>query len=201
MHGRVKIRVTGVMMLVALAASGCSSGSGSTPVTPSLTAGSGSSANGVSSGTGGTPTSAQASTPSRPSEASPSSSQTPPDQDAIGAVRGYYGAVAAHNAGAAQQFLAPEYLANFGGGKAFAAWVSNYRSLTGLTLRAARAPSGDVPPQHPGYRGLIFVPVSYVAHLRVPSANETNGQQDRFALVGRSATSGKWLIVDIATSP
>jgi hypothetical protein len=119
----------------------------------------------------------------------------------IGPVEGYYAAVAAHDAKAARQFLSAEYLASFGGASEFAAWVNNYRSLTGLTARDARAPSGDVPPQHPGYRGLTFVPVSYVVRLRTPSANETDGPQDRFVLVGRSATSGKWLIVDIATSP
>lgn len=198
--------MAGVAVLVAAASAGCAGGSGPASVTPAPGGGSGTPTGGSSSAAGSVPASSQASTSSQPSASSqPSTARASRSQatapGATGAVKGYYAAVAAHNATAARQFLAPEYLAGFGGGSAFAAWVGNYRSLTGLSLRAARTPSGDVPPQHPGYRDLTFIPVSYVARLRNPSGNETSGAQDRFVLVGRSARSGAWLIVDIATSP
>lgn len=206
MHGRLSWRMAGVAVLVAAASAGCAGGSGSTSASPATPGGSGSATGTSPSGAASAPASSQASAtsqapgPSQPATARASRSRTTA-QEATGAVRGYYGAVAAHTASAAQQFLAPEYLASFGGGSAFAGWVGNYRSLTRLTLRAARTPSSDVPPQHPGYRDLTFIPVSYVAQLRSPSGNETSGAQDRFVLVGRSAESGGWLIVDIATSP
>jgi hypothetical protein len=200
MHGRAKGR-TGVAVLVALATSACSGGSASTSVTPTLAGARGGASATVGGNTqpDGTATSNGSATPG--SASAPSAGSQTSGHDAVGAVEGYYGAVAGHNADLAQQFLSPEYLRGYGGGQAFAAWVNGFRSLTGLTLRAALTPSGDVPPQHPGYRGLTFVPVSYVARLQNPSANETDGQQDRFVLVGRSAANGKWLIVDIATSP
>lgn len=192
--------MAGVAVLVAAASAGCAGGSGSISVSPATPGGSGSATGTSPSGAASAPASSQASGASQSATTQASRSQTTA-QGATGAVRGYYGAVAAHDTTTARQFLAPEYLASFGGGSAFAGWVGNYRSLTRLTLRAARTPSSDVPPQYPGYRDLTFIPVSYVAQLRSPSGNETSGAQDRFVLVGRPAKSGLWLIVDIATSP
>lgn len=203
----------GATVLVAAAAGGCSSSSGSTEsITPTVSAGTSTAASGSSSGAGGAAAgtassgTAASDTGRRTSTTSGSAgfggTTTPPKPGpAQGPVRGYYAALGAHDPSAARQYLSPEYLASFSSESAFAAWVANYRSLTGLTLLPARAPGGDAAKQHPGYRDLTLLPISYTARLRTPSANEVNGQLDRFVLVGRSATSGRWLILDIATSP
>lgn len=156
----------------------------------------------ASTSTGGTaspdPTGA---TTSGPPPSTPGASQAATAASAQDAARGYYAALAAHDPAAAERYLAPEYLATFNGHPAFAAWVANYRSLSGLTMRPGHAADPELTQQYPGYRDLTVLPVTYTVRLRTPSANEVDGSLDRFVLVGRSPARGSWLIVDITTSP
>jgi hypothetical protein len=116
-------------------------------------------------------------------------------------VLAYYQAIAAHDAAAARTYLAPEYYKGFASPAAYQAWIANYLHLTRLTLHSERPAGPDTAAQHRGYRDLTEVLVSYHAVLRTPSANETTGSMDRFAVVGRAGPASPWVIVDMATSP
>lgn len=178
---------------VAVTAGGC--GDGSTTAEPATSVA-------TSTETGETPSAGSTgATSSGRSSSGPGSTAPAAATSAQDAVRGYYTALATHDTEAAERYLAPEYLASFNGNQAFAAWVANYRSLSGLKVRPGQAADATLAQQHPGYRDLTTLPVTYTARLNAPSANETDGSLDRFVLVGRSATHGSWLIVDITTSP
>ena len=93
-----------------------------------------------------------------------------------GAVSGYFRSLGKHDAKTARQFLFPEYRANFGSETAFAAWVANYRSLSGVTLQAARPPDTGTTQQYARYRDLAQWPVTYSATLK--TVRERDGRRD-----------------------
>jgi hypothetical protein len=203
MSGQARWRALGLATLVAVAVSGCGSGSRSpSAISPVVGEGSSAAAGGSPSGTGdaaasGTPRAPRTSAPATSAATSGSAAGT---VSALGSVKGYYSALGAHDAAAAARYLSPEYLATFGDATGFGAWAANFLSITQVAVQPAKTPGDDEVRQHPTYRDLTLVPVTYTAHLRTPSANEVDGPLDRFVLVGRS-TGGAWLVVDIATSP
>lgn len=225
MDGRVGRRTAGVMMLAIVCAGGCANGSepavtylepaGGAVVTAAPpgasnrggdTASGGTQAGGAGTGAtqaGGTKVggavSGNGGSDGGP-DGGPASSSSG-SASSQGAVSGYFRSLGKHDAKTARQFLSPEYRANFGSETAFAAWVANYRSLSGVTLQAARPPDTGTTQQYARYRDLAQWPVTYSATLKTPSANEMDGEMDRFVLVGRAEKTSPWLILDITTGP
>jgi hypothetical protein len=197
MDGRVGRRTAGIVLLAAVAMSGCGDRPGEAgAIEPASDRGTGVASAPSDTGGGavgaGAPTAANAGR-SPAGRSSQGSSKEP--------VLAYYSSLARHDTAGARQRLSPEYLAQFGGTDAFARWAGNYTSLTGVLLGEVRTPDGEIAQQHPAYGELAQWPVTYTAALKTPSANEVDGSMDKFVLVGRAGAGGSWLILDITTSP